>query len=283
MHEPLPENLPIAEEGRFIIFTDLDGSLLDHHYSWKPAQGCLAELRRHRIPVVICTSKTRGEAEKYRHEMGLVDPFIVENGGAIFIPQGYFSLIPFKTRDDGVYHIIESDIPYARLLATLEEIKRGTAPQAVGFSDLNVDRLAEITGLSRQEAILAKKRQYDEPFLVPEGEPPIERLRERIEEMGLNYIRGTRFHHIAGPHDKGTAVQKLLEIFRRNDPKVFSVGLGDGPNDIPFLERVDLAIVLPTKEGKYQTALGTSDYLKAPAAGPRGWSLAVRGGLGSYP
>lgn len=75
-----------------LVFTDLDGTLLDHHtYSFEPALPALNALKEKNIPLIICTSKTRAEIEKWRLELRTDHPFISENGGAIFIPKGYFS------------------------------------------------------------------------------------------------------------------------------------------------------------------------------------------------
>lgn len=258
------------------IFTDLDGTLLDHRYSWEPASDCLEELRRRSIPVVLCTSKTLPETEHYRRQMGIGDPFVVENGGAIFIPRGYFGHLPGEAKQDGDYEIIESDVSYTTLLGALEDIKRQVTPQALGFSDLSPERLAEITGLSLQQAIWAKDRHHDEPFLISGDEPPsLDGIRRIAEERGLRYLRGTRFHHIAGPHDKGTAVQKLIRLFRHNHTDFFSVGLGDSPMDSPLLEQVDLPIIVQDREGKYHPAFNDTVYLKSHAIGPEGWSMAI--------
>lgn len=271
-----PTSHRLRETSHLVIFTDLDGTLLDHRYSWSPAVEGLQELRRRKIPVVLCTSKTRGETEQYRREMGIDDPFVVENGGAIFIPRGYFGHLPFEARIDGDYQILESEIPYAELLAALEEIKRRVAPGALGFSELSPDELARITGLSRQQAILARERKHDEPFVILESDPSIDDIRRILAQRGLRYIQGTRFHHISGPHDKGTATRKLIKLFRQKDPNFFSVGLGDGPIDIPFLEQVDLPMVVQNKEGKHHPAFNAPAFLKVYAAGPTGWNMAVR-------
>ena len=76
-----------------IIFTDLDGTLLDHDtYSWKPAESALKLARKMNIPVIFCTSKTRAEVEIYRKSIGNKHPFIAESGEAIFIPVSYTHL-----------------------------------------------------------------------------------------------------------------------------------------------------------------------------------------------
>lgn len=73
-----------------IVFTDLDGSLLNHEdYSFAEAMPALARISGNNIPLVFVTSKTRREVEILQREMGLREPFIVENGGGIYFPAGY--------------------------------------------------------------------------------------------------------------------------------------------------------------------------------------------------
>ena len=65
------------------VVTDLDGTLMDHHYDWSPAKAAIQRLQRCGVPVIPCTSKTAEEVSRFREQIGLHDPFIVENGGAI--------------------------------------------------------------------------------------------------------------------------------------------------------------------------------------------------------
>ncbi len=68
-----------------IIFTDLDGTLLDHDtYAWKEAEPALDLCKTLKVPVILASSKTRAEMETIRREMSISDPFIAENGGGIF-------------------------------------------------------------------------------------------------------------------------------------------------------------------------------------------------------
>src|SRR5215467_11671757 len=72
---------------RTLVFTDLDGTLLDENYSWRGAESALAELRRLRVPLILCTSKTRAEVQKLRTALKNNDPYSVENGGMVVIPK----------------------------------------------------------------------------------------------------------------------------------------------------------------------------------------------------
>ena len=48
--------------GRFVIFTDLDGSMLDAEtYSFQAARPALQKLKKKQVPIILCTSKTRAE------------------------------------------------------------------------------------------------------------------------------------------------------------------------------------------------------------------------------
>ena len=67
-----------------IVFTDLDGTLLDHEtYDHSPAQPALAALAARDIPVIPVTSKTSDELRPLMADIGLAGGFIAENGAVI--------------------------------------------------------------------------------------------------------------------------------------------------------------------------------------------------------
>ena len=74
---------------QLLVFTDLDGTLLDHHtYRFQAASPALERLREAGIPVILNSSKTRPEMESLQQQLGIEAPFIVENGAAAIIPAG---------------------------------------------------------------------------------------------------------------------------------------------------------------------------------------------------
>ena len=67
-----------------VVFSDLDGTLLDHYtYSFEDARPALGRLRAAGVPLVLCTSKTRAEIAPLRDALRNTHPFISENGGAV--------------------------------------------------------------------------------------------------------------------------------------------------------------------------------------------------------
>ncbi len=155
-----------------VVFSDLDATLLDHQtYSFQAVLPALKKMKERNIPLVLCTSKTRAETEVIAGELGLKHPFIVENGGAIFIPEGYFPGSFYKkarvkvTRKEG-YEVIQLGVPYRRLRSVFKMMRKKTGLKMVGFGDLSVKEIASVTGLGQKEAEMAARREYDEPFFL---------------------------------------------------------------------------------------------------------------------
>jgi mannosyl-3-phosphoglycerate phosphatase len=265
----------MLEQVMHVVFTDLDGTLLDYDtYSFEAAQPALTRLREKGIPVVFTTSKTRAETESLRARMGNTDPFITGNGGAVFIPVSYFPFVPPHSERLGDYHVIEYGAPYEVLIATLSAASRRSGCRVRGFADLSVAELAETCGLSLDEAALAKVREYDEPFEILDGPDRAARLLAEIERLGKRWVRGGRFYHILGNSDKGAAVAALIALYTRAHGPVIAIGLGDGMNDVDFLKIVDVPILIQSRSTKKMQAAVSNGRVTA-AWGPRGWNAAI--------
>lgn len=73
---------------QWVIFTDLDGTLLEREgYSYTPALPALNLIAKHNIPLILNSSKTVAEILSLRTELGNRHPFVVENGAALFSPR----------------------------------------------------------------------------------------------------------------------------------------------------------------------------------------------------
>lgn len=234
---------------KLIIFTDLDGTLLGPEtYSIEQALPALQVIQQKRIPLILSSSKTRAEIEIYRRKMENDHPFISENGGAIFVPKGYFSFqFPYDRELDG-YALLELGTFYFLILEVLKSIKQETGIQIIGFSDLSEEELTSLCGLSLEEARFAKKREYDEPFIIKGGEREIEVVKEEIKKRGMGYTWGGRFHHILGKSDKGKAVEILKELYENQFFSIYTIGVGDSLNDLPMLAAVNHPIFLKGEE-----------------------------------
>jgi mannosyl-3-phosphoglycerate phosphatase len=263
---------------RLLIFTDLDGTLLDHStYSFEKAQPALALLRQKNIPLVICSSKTKSEIEDYRRKLENNHPFVSENGGGIFIPKGYFEISAhsssFGVAEENDYLTIRLGARYAELRKLVDELRREGFGMR-GFGDMTVKEVAELAALSIHEAEMAKERDFDEPFVFEGDEGEIQTLLNSIKVKGFHVTQG-RFFHILGNSDKGKAVSLLIDLYRKQFNEVVTVALGDSPNDIPMLERVDYPIIVKKPDGAYDRRINIRNAIKADGIGPEGWNKAV--------
>ncbi|NOZ26177.1 MAG: HAD-IIB family hydrolase [Nitrospirae bacterium] len=264
-----------------VIFTDLDGTLLRYdNYSFEEAADALEVIRRKGIPLVLCSSKTRREIELYRERLSNRDPFVSENGGGIFIPEGYFAKSPdVGFRHDDKYRVITIGKSYSELRAGLLRLRQ-MGFKVKGFGDMTVEEIVSLTGLSPEEARLSKERDFDEPFVIEDGTDE-DRLRDAILSLGLNYTVG-KYYHLLGDNDKGKAVRILTELYRREFGDIRTIALGDSPNDIPMLEAVDVAVIVQKPGGFHDGRINVPGVLRAKGVGPEGWNRVVKELVGKF-
>ncbi len=260
---------------KLLIFTDLDGTLLDHQtYSFEAAVPALNALIEKDIPLIICTSKTRAEIENVRLELNNADPFISENGGAVFIPKGYFSHPFSSTKEDPEYFIIELGTPYKEIRVAFNQIKEHIPKDIKGFGDLFPQEVSDLCNFSLKQASLAKIREYDEPFILNEG-TAIEDIQEMASRSNLHITRGGRFYHLMGNNDKGKAVMLLRDIYRKKSELLKTIALGDSQNDLPMLKMVDYPVLVQKPDGIYDPSINLDNLILAPGIGPQGWCEAI--------
>lgn len=264
-----------------IIFTDLDGTLLDHTtYAWGPAEEALNELSRRHIPLIFCTSKTRAEVEVLRRNLHNTHPFITENGGGVFIPDGYFPKRLTGTKKLRHYHCISLGTPYTELTAAFDEIAEETGVSVEGFHQMSARAIAANTGLAPGNVALASQREFDLPFFFAGASEADERkFLAAAAERKLRVVRGGRFWHLIGPSDKGRAVRKLIQIYRDAyfHQRLRTIALGDSLNDLPMLAAVDKSVLIPKRRGQWDEAVLVKlpKIIQAASPGPAGWNTAV--------
>ncbi len=263
----------------YLIFTDLDGTLLDHDtYSFHEAREALDCLKQKNIPLILCSSKTRAEMEGLRKEINNTDPFIVENGGAVFIPEDILAPIISNFKEMDHYRVIELGESYPNLLISFQAIKAETGIKAKGFSEMTIAQIARYTGLEPEKAALAMQREYSEPFILPDVSSQNQCLlwEEAVQKRNLQIVKGGRFYHLIGPNDKGKAVQLLKLLYHSpTGPSPVSIGMGDSPNDFPMLEKVDIPVLIKKKTGEFATWPGPAPVQYSQEAGPKGWNTFI--------
>ena len=257
---------------RWLIVTDLDGTLLNHHdYDLQAARETLAMLASRQVPVVFNTSKTFEETRELQQELELVAPFVVENGSAIYLPADDLPEAPAgSTIRDGYSEIIcgESRDNIARVLEALSISQQSYTR----LSLCSVEEAVALTGLAPEQAAKAVRRDFSEPLLWHGDAELLNVFGQELRSRGLTTLQGGRFLHVIGQCDKGVAVQRLLGLYPDNRRCVV---LGDSPNDAAMLKVADVSIIVRSPSSKQLSKLVTADYMTTREA-PAGWVEGVK-------
>ncbi len=226
----------MIEDSSIWIVSDVDGTLMDHSYDLTPAKETIKTLQKISIPVILCTSKTAAEVKVIRKDLNLTDPYIVENGAAIYGES--------LKRVNGEIILGEK---YEFLEEILNSISKEINYSLIPLNNLTDQEATQLTGLRGNSLNLMRDRHWSMPFLNP---PSF--LEEKIylccKKYKVDIFKGNRMSHLLSTNsNKGKAINALKNYSNTQDIKI--VGLGDSPNDLPLLLNSDIRIVIPGIEG----------------------------------
>ena len=249
----------MIENSSLWVVSDVDGTLMDHSYDLTPAKETIKTLQKLSIPVILCTSKTAAEVKVIRNELNLTDPYIVENGAAIYgesLQKVNGQIILGKK-----YEILEE---------ILKLISKEINYELIPLNNLADSEATELTGLKGNSLTLMRDRHWSMPFLNP---PDF--LEEKIniccKKFNVDIFKGNRMSHLLSTKsNKGKAINALKEY--SNIQNIEIIGLGDSPNDLPLLLNSDIKIVIPGIDGPNLNLLNQlKDFEFILASEPNGY------------
>lgn len=249
---------------RLIIFSDLDGTLLDHdNYSWQAASPALEQLNERRVPLILTTSKTLAEVSLLAHELHNYYPCIVENGAGIAWP----------TNEPLQYQLETLGVERSKLLDVLQPLHEEFEFRSC--AQMDVEEFVQLTGLKMADAERAMQRNFSEPFVWNDDAARVEDFTRQVEEQGLNVLKGGRFYHLMGRADKGLAMERVTGVWADRDSKARTVALGDSQNDVAMLQRADIAVVVKSTHQPPPEFFARGVRTVTEKNGPAGWNDAV--------
>lgn len=255
---PADRNQPI------IVFSDLDGTLLDHEtYSWSDAKPALEKLKERGASLVLASSKTAAEIITLRTELGFEHcPAIVENGGGLLAANA-------KEPAETTTHRL--------LIEKLTSLPASLRGLFTGFSDMSIEEIVKCTGLTKTQAINAANRQFTEPGLFSGSQTQREQFVATLQEIGISARMGGRFLTLSFGQNKSLLMQQIcLEVSPSKTP--LTIALGDAPNDLEMLIEADQGFLIPNPAGSWQSQMTKQlppSVTAASQAGPAGWNLSV--------
>ena len=229
----------MIESSSLWVVSDVDGTLMDHSYDLTPAKETIKTLQKLFVPVILCTSKTAAEVKVIRKELNLTDPYIVENGAAIY--------------GESLKNV-NGEIILGKKYEALEEILNSISKEIeyklTPLNNLTDQEATQLTGLKGNSLNLMRDRHWSMPFL----NPPIfleEKINNCCKKFQVDIFKGNRMSHLLSTKsNKGKAIDALKKYSNnQNIQNIEIIGLGDSPNDLPLLLNSDIKIVIPGIDG----------------------------------
>jgi mannosyl-3-phosphoglycerate phosphatase len=244
------------------ILTDLDGTLLEPDGSaCEEVRSALAELARRRLPVCPLTSKTACELRAIVRDLTLRAPASFENGAGVL-------------RADGTVELQPGAVPVGDLVAVAERLRAATGAPLRTIFDLSDGEVTALTALQGAALAAARQREATLPLVVEAAWD--ETIRAALPDLpSLRVVRGNRFLHLQGNHDKAGVVPRLIELLPGGSGAL--VACGDSPNDAGLLARATLAVIVPGLRGPHPDLVRLFPTARvAPLPHGRGWAAAIR-------
>ncbi len=251
-----------------IVISDLDGTLLDHYtYQFDAARPALEYLKTLDIPLILNSSKTAAELIVIRQELDNHEPFIVENGAGIYLPK--------KENNNDAYEVVRFSKDRKNILSVLQKLRDKHDLPFTGFNDMDIETIVSLTGLTKEQAKHAKKRDFTEPLQWHGNASQWALFCTELTQSGLVSVKGGRFISVSGKVDKGQAMNWLGNYYQQQfGAYPVTIALGDSENDRQMLENADYPVLirspahdLPDIKSKN---LNISDKF-----GPEGWNTSV--------
>ena len=226
----------MIENSSIWVVSDVDGTLMDHSYDLTPAKNAIKTLQKISVPVILCTSKTAAEVKVIRNELNLTDPYIVENGGAIYGES---------------LNKVNGEIILGERYKVLEEILNNISKEInyklIPLNNLSDQDATDLTGLKGHSLTLMRDRHWSMPFLNP-PKTLEEKINISCQKFNVEIFKGNRMSHLLSKNsNKGKAINALKRYSKNKNIQI--VGLGDSPNDLPLLVNSDFRIVIPGDRG----------------------------------
>ncbi|MES9972494.1 MAG: HAD-IIB family hydrolase [Candidatus Thiodiazotropha sp.] len=247
----------------WLVFTDLDGTLLDHNsYDHREAVPALRKLRERQIPVILVSSKTHAELADLMQKLELEGPMIGENGAVIIYPGEAPQIAPPG---------------YLQIRDYLVDSRTNPNYETLGFGDMTVEEVMASTGLQQEAAKLAMQRLGSEAFIWQGSEGELKQFRQDVARTGLRLLKGGRFYHLLGDTDKGKAVKYVTRHLKNKGYTITkTIGLGDSDNDREMLLAVDVPVIVRKHDGTHIELDRRPDAMVTDLPGPAGWNQAIQ-------
>jgi mannosyl-3-phosphoglycerate phosphatase len=206
---------------KMIVFTDLD----EYNQSCRTSTLWLERLMTAHVPVILSTKKTSAEISSLHHELELLPyPFIAEQGAIVKTPAEWLGFT-------SSHHLLGRS--YQDIRHILVNLRRCHHFDFSGFGDVSVKQVADWSGLTSQQAMLAMQREASE-LIVWHGDPAtLPAFEQHLAKHQLRLLPEGRFFMVMGQSaGKEHAVRWLTQQYQQRLGQHFSLSGGNHKTDL---------------------------------------------------
>lgn len=248
-----------------LLFTDVDGTLLDRAGAYAMTAGELAEVRD-RVAVILASSRTILELSRNQRDLGLDGPVVAENGAVVALPWDD------TLREVGAFEEIDGrNWCVVAIGAPAQELRAEARTIATSLGTAFIDQ---------GEVEPAVGRRYSLALQQAPGRDAasLDRLADALRRSGRSVASGGSWLCVTGGADKGRGVRTVLDCYRRLALPFRAVAAaGDGDNDVALLLAAERRFVIGHDDGTWHPSLRALPRVECvPIPGIAGWREVIR-------
>ena len=262
----------MKQKKQIIIFTDLDGSLLDKDtFEFHEIKDYFRDLVSKGIKIIPNSSKTKAELSNFNKQYNLNLSFIAENGSSIhglnLIHENLPNNIFLSRTVDEIYKIYNQNVT--------DNLKE----KVTFILNLKSNEQQEIFGLSLEKMSLAIKRDHSIPIQFNGTESEKKEFIKIMKNSGLTIQTGGRIMNVCDNVNKSVAMSEAIRLMTKElDNEIITIGVGDNENDIEMIKMTDYPCLV--KNENFDSSLINIDNLiKSDEPSPNGWSDVIKTAL----
>ena len=253
---------------KILIFTDLDGSLLDRDtFKFDEIKHYLKKLLSKGIFIIPNTSKTEKEILEFNNELGSNLPYISENGAAINGLDLLNSNLPKElvlSRDkNNLINIFKKSVP--------EDLQN----KCNWLSEMDKKKQSLIFGLKDEKLKMALDRKYTIPFIFEGNKNEKNKIFKIVKNNGLVLQEGGRVINLTDKVNKAKALQVFVRFFKKNNKKVKTIAVGDNYNDLDMLKTSDFPCLVFNDKFTLDK-IPINNLITTNKPSPQGWADVIK-------
>ena len=254
---------------QIIIFTDLDGTLLDvDTFKLDIIEDYFKKLISNGIIIIPNSSKTESELLDFNRQYNIKLSFISENGSSIH----GLNLLHKNLPDKFVISKYSSEILNIYKKKTPFDLQE----KVTFISSLNSKEQEKIFGLPNDKLLLANQRMHSIPILFNGTKNEKIIFTKTIDKIGLSIQSGGRIMNICDKTDKSNAMIKTLEIIKKQIKReIITIGVGDNLNDIEMIKNSDFPCLVKNKNFD-NSMINIGNLIMSTEPSPKGWADVIK-------